>query len=153
MKKRISLLMIVALVCVMMLPGCSTQTNKSVTYKVDTGDSVKITVNTKEGYDITMDVPFSVTKDDTAVITGTFIYAEYYDVYHEVVNEEPTAVLLDEGSRDGNDYFFYSVEGNSGTEYNYVVMINDSSTAVIMGSLTGETEAAAAFHALTISLD
>lgn len=151
MKKRTTLLIVFALVCVMMFFACSTQ--KAVTYQVDTGDSVKIAINTKDGFDITMDVPFTVSKEEAAIFTGSFIYAEYYDVYRQVVEEDSNVVLLDEGSKDGNDYFFYSFEGNIGTEYNYIIMINDSKTAIAMSSLVGEKEASEAFEAMTISLN
>ncbi len=131
-KKRISLRILFVLVCAVLLQACSTQSNKSVAYHVDTGDSVKITVDTKAGYDLTMEVPFSITKGDTEIITGSFIYAEYYEVYYESVSGDANAVILEEGSKDGNDFFFYSYDGNAGTEYNYIVMINGSNTAVIL---------------------
>lgn len=153
MKKRISFLITIPLACIMMLSACTTKTSKEVTYSVDTGDSVKITIDTKDGFDITMDVPFTVSKGDTDIFTGSFIYAEYYDVYREVVDEESNAVLLDEGNKDGNDYFFYSFEGNAGTEYDYFILIKDSETAIAMASLVGEKEATEAFKAMTISLN
>ena len=153
MKKRISFLITIPLACIMMLSACTTKTSKEVTYSVDTGDSVKITIDTKEGFDITMDVPFTVSKGDTDIFTGSFIYAEYYDVYRQVVEEGSDAVLLDEGSKDGNDYFCYSFEGNAGTEYDYFILIKDSETAIAMASLVGEKEASEAFKAMTISLN
>lgn len=153
MKKRIALFITVAIVIAMMLTACTTSAEKAVTYNVDTGDSVKIIIDTKGGFDITTDVPFTVSKGDTAIFTGSFIYAEYYDVYHQVVDEDSNAVLLDEGSKDGNDYFCYSFEGNSGTEYDYFILIKDSNTAIAMASLIGEKEASEAFKAMTISLN
>ena len=153
MKKRISFLITIPLACIMMLSACTTKTSKEVTYNVDTGDSVKITIDTKEGFDITMDVPFTVSKGDTDIFTGSFIYAEYYDVYRQVVEEGSDAVLLDEGSKDGNNYFCYSFEGNAGTEYDYFILIKDSETAIAMASLVGEKEASEAFKAMTISLN
>ncbi len=153
MKKRISFLITIPLACIMMLSACTTKTSKEVTYSVDTGDSVKITIDTKDGFDITMDVPFTVSKGDTDIFTGSFIYAEYYDVYRQVIDEDSNAVLLDEGSKDGNDYFCYSFEGNAGTEYDYFILIKDSNTAIAMASLIGEKEASEAFKAMTISLD
>ncbi len=153
MKKRISFLITIPLACIMMLSACTTKTSKEVTYSVDTGDSVKITIDTKDGFDITMDVPFTVSKGDTDIFTGSFIYAEYYDVYRQVVDEESNAVLLDEGSKDGNDYFCYSFEGNAGTEYDYFILIKDSETAIAMASLVGENEASEAFKAMTFSLN
>lgn len=150
---KVSLFAALILVCAVMLSACTTQASKTVTFDVDNGDRVKISVNTKNGYDLTMQVPFSITKDGTAIITGSFAYAEYYDVYRQVIDEDTKATLLDEGSKDGNNYFFYSFEGNAGTEYNYIMMINGSQTIVIMGTLSGQEEAEAAFNAMTISLE
>lgn len=152
MKKNILVIIAALLASVMMFSGCSTNANKSVTYQVDNGDSVKITIDTKAGFDISMDVPFTVTKGDTTIFNGSFIYAEYYDTYREIIDTDSNAALLDEGSKDGNKYFFYSFEGNSGTEYDYIILVQNSQTAIAMASLVGEKEALEAFNAMTISL-
>lgn len=152
MKKKIKSVIVGLLAGVMVLSGCSTNANKSVTYQVDNGDSVKITIDAKAGFDITMDVPFTVTKGDADILTGSFIYAEYYDTYREVIDADSKAVLLDEGSKDGNKYFFYSFEGNAGTEYDYIILVQNSQTAIAMASLVGEKEASEAFNAMTIGL-
>lgn len=157
MKKRISLkislLAVLILICGMMLTACSTSASKAATFDVDTGDRIKVSVNTKNGLDLTMQVPFTITKDDSTIITGSFTYAEYYDVYRQVVEDDSNIELLEEGNRDGNDYFLYTLEGNAGTEYDFIVMVKDSKTAVIMGSLAEKEEAVAAFEAITISLE
>ncbi len=153
MKKRVSLFIVLILVCGAMLSACSTTASKSATFDVDTGDSIKISVNAKAGYDLTMEVPFAITKDGDAVLNGSFTYAEYYDVYRQVIDEDANATLIEEGNKDGNDYFFYTFEGNAGTESDYVMMVGGSQTAIIMGSLAETSEVQAAFEAMTVSLE
>lgn len=151
MKKRVSLFIVLILVCGAMLSACSTTASKSATFDVDTGDSIKISVNAKAGYDLTMEVPFAITKDGGTVLNGSFIYAEYYDVYRQVIDEDDNATLIEEGNKDGNDYFFYTFEGNAGTESNYVMKVGGSQTAILMGSLAETSEVQAAFGAMTVS--
>lgn len=153
MKKRVSIFIVLILVCGAMLSACSTTASKSATFDVDTGDRIKISVNAKAGYDLTMEVPFAITKDGDAVLNGSFTYAEYYDVYRQVIDEDANATLIEEGNKDGNDYFFYTFEGNAGTESDYVMMVGGSQTAILMGSLAETSEVQAAFEAMTVSLE
>lgn len=153
MKKRVSIFIILILVCGAMLSACSTTASKSATFDVDTGDRIKISVNSKAGYDLTMEVPFAITKDGDTVLNGSFIYAEYYDAYRQVIDEDANATLIEEGNKDGNDYFFYTFEGNAGTESNYVMKVGGSQTAILMGSLAETSEVQAAFEAMTVSLE
>ena len=140
-----------ALVLALLLCACTT--SKSATFSVDTGDRVKVTVNTTEGLDLVMQVPFSVTREGRELLTGSFAVGSYYDTCREAVEEEPQAVILEEGTKDGGDYFFYTVDGASGVEYDYVVRVDGSQTVVLLGSLAGREEAEEAFREIVFSLD
>ena len=59
--------------------ACSTNSSKAYTFKVDTGDQVKVELNTADGYDITSDLPFVISKDNKTLSQGTFITADDYD--------------------------------------------------------------------------
>lgn len=50
--------------------GCTT--SKSYTYDVSTGDKVKVSIITSDGYNMTSSLPFDITKDDKTISTGTF---------------------------------------------------------------------------------
>lgn len=50
-------------------------TEKSYTYSVDNGDDIKIGVNTSLGYDITSEVPFTISKNGETAFQGSFIYS------------------------------------------------------------------------------
>ena len=70
-----------ALALAVSLTACSTYLEKSGTYDVETGDRVKITVDAKAGYDITLEAPFVISKDDETILNGTFLYSEYLEEY------------------------------------------------------------------------
>lgn len=55
--------------------ACSTNSSKAYTFKVDTGDQVKVELNTADGYDITSDLPFVISKDNKTLSQGTFYYS------------------------------------------------------------------------------
>lgn len=131
------------------LTACSTYLEKSGIYNVETGDSIKITVNAKEGYDITLEAPFIISKDDETILNGTFLYGDYLEEYKRAYKTEPTASLVDEGEKDGNEYFCYAV----GDEYDYFVKVGDSNTAVILVSTASEEDANAAFNSTVITLE
>lgn len=113
-----------ALALAVSLTACSTYLEKSGTYDVETGDRVKITVDAKAGYDITLEAPFVISKDDETILNGTFLYSEYLEEYKSAYEAEPTASLVDEGEKDGNEYFCYAV----GDEYDYFVKVGDSNS-------------------------
>ena len=80
MKKRIILFAVLLLI----LPAsaaCSTHASKSATFNVETGDKIKVTVDIKAGYDLTMEVPFAISKGDEVVLNGAFGLPEAYETY------------------------------------------------------------------------
>lgn len=124
-------------------------TEKSYTYSVDNSDDIKIGVNTSLGYDITSEVPFTISKNGETAFQGSFIYSYAYEDYRDAYEAEPTAVFLGEGTKDGNEYFAYSLPD----EVDYFILISGSNTAVLMGSLLPAEDAAEAFDAVTFSLE
>lgn len=151
-KKVLTLLL--ALICLLGLAACSTHANKSATFQVETGDKVKVQVDLKAGYDLTMTVPFEISRDEETIIFGTFGQPDAYDTYYQLVQDDPYSTLLEEDSRNGNAYFFYTVSNPESqiTEYNYFVKVGNSQTVVIMGSTAEREEVEAAFAAAVISL-
>ncbi len=153
MKKRIILFAVLLLI----LPAsaaCSTHASKSATFNVETGDKIKVTVDVKAGYDLTMEVPFAISKGDELVLNGTFGLPEAYETYHQLAEADPNATILAEDSKDGNAYFFYTVTNpeTQTTEYDYFVQVAGSQTVVIIGSTAEQEAVEAAFAATTIGL-
>ena len=59
--------------------------------------------------------------------------------------------MLEDTEKDGNTYYMYEIEGESGTEDNFVVWIRDSKTGMLIASLAGKEKAKEAFESLTIT--
>lgn len=142
--------MCLALVGVLLLSFTGCTTTKSFTYSVETGDSIKITLDTSDGYDLSSDLPFTVSKDGETLMQGTFIQGEYYEQYVDLAKTDSSCTVLDESS-DGNiEYVFYSVNDS---EYDYVVSIKNSNTALVLGSQKSQSEAEECFKLLTFSAE
>lgn len=145
MAKRLSCIAAIACFAAIMLTSC-TSLNKSGTFEVETGDSVKVTVDAKSGYDLSLDVPFVISKDGDQIFSGTFLYQEYYDDYRDAFDAEPSAELVAEGEKDGNEYFAFTVGG----ECDYLVKVADSNTAIMLSSTAGADAAQQTFESITI---
>jgi len=137
--------------CVLLsMVGCNAKVNKSMsyTYSVDTGDKIKLTLDTSDNYKLTSEVPFSILKDEETLSQGQFITAENYSQYVDVVNSDEKATLIDSGNKDGNEYIFWSYNDS---EYNYAILITDSETGVIIGNPVSEESAKECFERIDIS--
>ncbi|MBD5158368.1 MAG: hypothetical protein HDT13_12145 [Butyrivibrio sp.] len=137
------------------LCGCTVTKTKesSLTFNVNTGDRIKVTLNRIDGYKMDSKTPFTVSKDDKDIITGSFLTKDGYDQYYELIKGgDSDAEVIKESTKDGNSYIMYKVTSNGKTEYDFIVMITNSSTGVLMGSLESEEDAAACFEALKFEL-
>ncbi len=136
------------------MSACSTHSSKSYTFKVETGDKIKIEMDTSGDYSFAQGrraLPCRK-KGEDEILQGMFMTKEGYDQYQTLKDSKEVKILAD-GEKDGNTYFFYEYEGEAGTETNFVLWIKDSSTGMLIGSLAGEKEAKAAFERLTITLE
>ena len=145
MKKILSSLVLV-MAMVLTLTGCTT--SKSFTWDVNTGDKIKIKVDTSGGYDITSDLPFTISKDDETLSQGTFITIDGYNQYMNAVDNDSTANVIDSGTKNGITYTFYSVNNS---EFNYLIKIDGSNTGILLGNPNSQSEAEEIFNRLTIS--
>ena len=125
----------------------SSRINKTLTYEVETGDKIEISLNTSEGYNIDSKVPFSISKNDETISQGTFIQEKYYEEYLNAVKTDNTAEILDTGVKSGNEYLFWEYDD---TEWNYVMKIGDSNTALLIASDVSESDARDVFNLLEI---
>lgn len=138
------------LLCTFMftLTGCNT--TKSYTFDVETGDKIKIELNTTDGYDLSSSLPFTVSKDGSVLSQGTFITLDGYDSYVDMVNNDTSSTVLDSGSMNGVTYTFYSYND---TEFNYIIKIDGSNTALLLGNANSQNEAQTVFELLTFSTE
>lgn len=128
-----------------LMAGCSTF--KSYTYKVDTGDQIEIRLDTSGGYDISAELPFMVSKDNKILSQGTFITADGYEQYVQAVMSDSQAVVIEQKTRAGLEYIFYSYQDS---EYNYVIRVTGSDTGLLIGNAVSEESARECFDRITI---
>lgn len=158
MKTKLITMILTAFVATAVLAGCTvTKSEMSYTYNVETGDTVKMTLNKTNGYSTTSELPFTVTKEEKDIMQGTFITMEGYDYYKDLINElektDEIEIIVKDGEKDGNTYTSYKVESEAGTEYDYLLKIGDSSTGVLMGSLESKEKASSCFEAIKFTLE
>ncbi|TGY38961.1 hypothetical protein E5347_16565 [Clostridium sartagoforme] len=149
MRKKFKVLFICMFVLLGMV-GCSAKVGKSMsfTYSVDTGDKVKLTLDTSDNYKLTSELPFSILKDEETLSQGKFITEESYSQLVDTVKSDEKATLIDSGNKEGNEYIFWSYNES---EYNYAVLISDSETGVIIGNPVSEESAKECFEKIDIS--
>lgn len=147
MKKLIRLLSVI-FILTLILTGCTT--SKSFIYKVQTGDSVEVKLDTSNGYNLSSDLPFTISKDNTKLSQGTFITMDGYNQYIELVNNDTNSKIIDSGNKNGITYTFYTYNNS---EFNYVIKINNSNTGILLGNPNSQKEAEEIFEKLTFSLE
>lgn len=146
-----TLTILFSVVCLVILAtGCSTNSYKAYTFAVNNGDSIKISLNTADNYDLSSELPFSISHDGQTLSQGTFIISEGYKQYVDSVESDENAKLLDSGEKNGNEYIFWCYDES---EYNYAILIRDSNTAVLLGNIVSEESAKECFNRLTMTVE
>lgn len=148
--KKITALIVSFVLLMSMFAGCNVNSSKSFTFNVETGDSIKLKLDTTDDYDISSELPFVISCGDEVLSQGTFILAETYDEYVATASDAEKAKKLDSGKKDGNDYFFWCYND---TEWNYVIKINGSNTGIVLGNNVSEESAKECFTRLTITVE
>ena len=147
---RWSILGCMLLVFMLFATGCgSSKTTVSYTYKVETGDDITLSLVTNDGYGLTSDLPFVISKDNEEFSQGTFIAAEYYDEYVDSVSNDENAKIIDEGDKDNYSYVMWNY-GDS--EYNYVIKIKNTNTGILIANNVSEKSAKECFERLEITV-
>ena len=155
MKKSI-LVLLLTLCLIFTISGCGNtqdggaKTHKSFTFSVDTGDKIRVELDTTGGYDLTSDVPFEISQNGSAISQGIFIEAEQFESYAESVNTDANAKVIENAMKDSNQYIFWTYNDS---EFNIVVLIGDSNTGILLGNAISEDSARECFERLTIDLD
>lgn len=137
MKKIIFALMAAA---VLMLTGCTT--NLSLTFNVETGDKIKVTLDTTDSeYSLRAeDATFIVSAGENDKIHGIFLTEEMYDQRLEAA--ETYGNVLESGK-----YTLYQIDN----ETDVIMHVPDSSTGILIGSLEDEATVRDIMGRLTIT--
>lgn len=138
------------LLCILCLTGCgNVHTSITYTFSVSTGDSVDIKFDTTGDYQITSDLPFEISQDGTLLTSGSFISADGYQMYVDVVNADDDAEIIENSSTDTLEYIMWNYRNS---EFNYAILIKNSGTGILLGNQTSEESAREVFHRMEISL-
>ncbi len=147
---KLKKLTIATLLCLLMaftFAACST--GKSLTFQIENGESVKVTLDTTGGYNLLEeDGMITVQKDNEDVLNGMFLTSSGFDTYAAAITASD-AVILKATPSDSPTFYFYQFDGAAGTETTFLFKIKGSDTAVIIASLASKEEAEAAFDRLT----
>lgn len=146
MKKFITSLLILFL-SIFLLTGCTK--NLSYTFNVETGDRIKITLDTTDKYSMNTKSPINFTKEDKDISTGIFLTEEGYEEYKTLINKDSTVKIIENSSKENITYLFYT----TGKEYNYLIKINDSKTGFLLANKNSEDEAKEVFNRISFTYE
>lgn len=150
MKKKLNIIFSILLVVMLFITGCgNSEKTVSYTYKVETGDNIIISLTTNDGYELTSDIPFVISKDKKVLSQGTFISADYYTTYVDSVKNDEKAEIIDEGTKSDCSYVMWNYNDS---EFDYVVMINGTNTGILIGNNVSEKSAKECFDRLEIKV-
>ena len=138
---------ILTMFVIIALVGCSCS-YFSLTYDVNTGETVKITLDTSDGYSISASSTFIISKDGKEISKGSFITRNTYDLlYGEIMIKDDITVI----STDFNDDYecvFYT----KNTEFNYIILLKGGKTGFFLSNKISEESAKEVFNLLTFKI-
>lgn len=139
---------IIATICLLLtLAGCTT--SLSYTFNVETGDAVKVKLDTTDGYKLTSDIPFEIKLKDETLSSGTFVKGDAYYQYKDVVTNTIDADNIETGKTGDNEYIYWT----TGNEWNYCVLLKGGKTAILLGNNVSGESAKECFKRLTITVE
>lgn len=132
-------------ISLLLVTGCTFY--RSVTFTVETGDKVEIKLDASDGYSITTNLPFAITKDDNVVTEGAFLTLDEFEQFKETIlnNEESTIIDQD----DEGTYIFFNYKD---TEYDYLIKLPRSNTALVLKNEVSIESAEEVLDRLTITV-
>lgn len=148
--KKIYKLFIVSFVLFLslVLTGCTKTV--AFTYKVETGDTIKIELKTDDKYKLSSKVPFTISKDDKTLSTGTFLTNDGYQTYENAIDTGNGIEVFEEKDNKDISYTFFSVNDK---QFVYLIKVKDSNTGVFLENKNSKEEAKTIFEMLTFALE
>lgn len=151
MKKVMCLVMAFIMVFAMTACGGNIGGNTSMafTFAVNTGDNIKIELDTTDRYSLTSDIPFVVSHKGDVLSQGAFIIGDGYVTYLDLIESDEDAKVIESGEKNGYEYTMWEYADK---EWNYAIHVSDA-TAIIIGNNVSEESAHEVFARLTISVE
>lgn len=150
--KKFAMLAFCTILGIMILTGCTTSI--SYTYKVETGDNVKVTLDTTDGLMLeNEDDILVITRDDETILQGTFCNIYLCDTYADLMRNDDSIKIIEEDSANGITWLMCTLDGAAGKEIDIVVWIDGSDTGLLLASLEDEDITEEAFDSLTFTIE
>lgn len=148
--KKIHKLFIASFVILLslVLTGCTKTV--SFTYKVETGDTIKVELKTDDKYKLSSKVPFTISKDDKTLSTGTFLTNDGYKTYENAIDTGNGIEVFEEKDNKDISYTFFSVNDK---QFVYLIKVKDSNTGIFLENKNSKEEAKEIFDMLTFTLE
>lgn len=153
--KKLSIAATICLLMAFAFTACSSDStfnasSSSVIFQIENGDSVKVTLDTTEGYSLLQDDGMiTVRKDDKDVLNGIFLSSSGFDTYAAAITASSDTVILKATPESLPTFYLYQFDGAAGMETTFLLKIQGCETGVILASLESLEEAQAAFDRLT----
>lgn len=139
--------LIMVLVTIFFLVGCSS--DASCVYSVNaTGDKILAKINKSSGLSFSFSESVVVVKDGEILSRVVFMKKERYYSYLDEVNNDELSSIIYLGNKEGNEYMFWKCNE---CEWNCIMLVKDSNTAVFLSNAVSEESAKECFENLTFS--
>ena len=148
---KIKKIIIVPLIAfLLVLSGC--QTRMSYTFNIETGEQIKVKLNTTQGQKLLQsDGRFSVNdKNQNVQTNGIFILPDIFNEFFETIKLEQHSQILEESENDRYKYIFYKV--NDESEWIYLIQPKHCKTGIILINTTSQESAKEVFDLLEFEL-
>lgn len=120
-------------------------------FKFENGDKVELVIDEDSGYLVETGTPNLITKDGITFFKCGFSESSIYDMLKKSIADDNNTIVIEEGTRDDVQYFFYVVKDGDAPEYDIVVKIFGTETCALLASedVLDEASLADAFSTLT----
>ncbi|HJA92588.1 MAG TPA: hypothetical protein H9717_05665 [Candidatus Eisenbergiella merdipullorum] len=135
---------IIILLILLCIGGCwNVTTSQSMSFAVETGDCIRTTLDTTQGYSLAQDDGmFLVKNGDEIILQGIFQTRDQYEAQEAMIRGTPGVQILSESN---NMLSYYYKDGAAGPEVGYLFLVDDSDTGVYLASLMDQQKADQAF--------
>ena len=149
MKKKLIYVCAALFSAIAFTTGCSSE--KSFSYRALTGEVIEISIDKSDDYDVSKseDIPFVISHDGKDESNGKFISSDNYSEYADNLFNDENAEIIDSGETENFEYIFYESDESN---YNYLMLIKNSRTGVLLENTTSEKAAKECFEHLDLKL-
>lgn len=118
--------------------GIKFNTSMSLTFNVQTGDSIKVGVNGyKLGINKDNNGAFDIKSNDTIIATGIFLSSDMYDTYYGLITDEAIEIK-DISYDDVSEAYFVEVDNDGNRQYCTMGWLNGSNTGFMVYAVDGD---------------